>query len=204
MMQIQVFIHSIMVSESGQKSHSTISDEKLVLYYRETGNKELIGTLFKRYSHLVLGVCLHYLGNKEKAEDAVMNIFEKLFDLLMTHRVVNFKSWLFAVSRNHCLMQLRKSIKKRILSLDDYDVFVENSLIQHPDSDDADQEIENLVAAIARLNSGQKQCIRLFYLESYSYQEISASTGQEMNEVKSHIQNGKRNLKLILEGKKKN
>ena len=104
-------------------------------------------------------------------------------------------------------MQLRKSLSQKMFFHDDLekisDHFMENEQVQHHDIDDTEEKIENLVAAIDTLNSGQKQCIRLFYLESYSYQEIAALTGQELNEVKSHIQNGKRNLKLILEGKKK-
>jgi len=51
------------------------------------------------------------------------------------------------------------------------------------------------------LGKEQKLCVILFYLEKRSYQEIATSTQFTQMQVKSHIQNGKRNLKLLMEKK---
>ena len=48
------------------------------------------------------------------------------------------------------------------------------------------------------LNPEQKQTVELFYLQEKSYKEIVDQTGFSMNDVKSYIQNGKRNLKIML------
>ena len=62
-----------------------------------------------------------------------------------------------------------------------------------------DKLLEHMTVAMQQLNHEQQLCVNLFYLEKKSYQEVAAITGFTMMEVKSHIQNGKRNLKLIIE-----
>ncbi len=185
---------------------SNLSDEELIQSYRAQGNKEIIGILFKRYSHLVFGVCMYYLKNRDSALDAVMGVFENLFDALLRHEVSNFKSWLYTVSKNHCMMQLRKSASGKILLTNDAekltDRIMENETPQHLDSE-PDVETERITEFVTLLKPGQQQCIRLFYLESHSYDDVAKLTGFSLKEVKSHIQNGKRNLKLLMEGKKK-
>ena len=57
--------------------------------------------------------------------------------------------------------------------------------------------------AMKELNPEQKQCVTLFYLQKKSYQEINEITGFSMLQVKSYIQNGKRNLKILIEKKMK-
>jgi RNA polymerase sigma factor (sigma-70 family) len=187
--------------------YHSLSDEELLDEYRKSGNRETIGILFKRYSHLVFGVCMHFLYNKEKAADAVMGIFEQLFESVSRHQVTNFKAWISTVSKNYCLMQLRKSSAKCLVLLDDIEKFsdqhMENEHLLHHDTDDTDDILETLLNSVSALNNHQQQCIRLFYLESHSYQEVATLTGLNLGEVKSHIQNGKRKLKLFIEGKKK-
>ena len=58
-----------------------------------------------------------------------------------------------------------------------------------------------MATSLEELNPEQKQCLILFYLEKKSYQEISENTGFSLMQVKSYIQNGKRNLKILLDKK---
>jgi RNA polymerase sigma-70 factor (ECF subfamily) len=60
-----------------------------------------------------------------------------------------------------------------------------------------------LEEAIQELSEEQKLCVNLFYLQKKSYQQITDRTGFTLMQVKSYIQNGKRNLKIILEKKLK-
>ena len=83
-------------------------DADLVQLYRESGDAQHLGTLFKRYSTLILGVCMKYLKNHAESEDAVMEIFEKLHLDLKRVDIDYFRGWLYTVARNHCLMKLRK------------------------------------------------------------------------------------------------
>ena len=90
------FIHNMFIKLKRKEPVTSLldnlSDELLVSQYLESGNKELIAVLFERYTHLVYGICLNYLQEPEQCKDAVMDIFESLFDKLATHRVSNFRS----------------------------------------------------------------------------------------------------------------
>ncbi|MCS6973133.1 MAG: sigma-70 family RNA polymerase sigma factor [Cyclobacteriaceae bacterium] len=173
------------------------TDEELIATYRQTGSMEVVGTLFTRYSALVLGVCLKYLKNREEARDAAMHLFEKLPDLLMRHEIVFFKGWLYTTVRNHCLMILRGQKNKAIHDMNDF--IVENAAIMHPDDGFPEENLAALEDCITKLNEGQQRCVRLFYLEQKCYAEVAELTGFTLKAVKSHIQNGKRNLKICME-----
>jgi RNA polymerase sigma-70 factor (ECF subfamily) len=176
-----------------------LPDETLVKQYLVSGNKDLIAILFERYTHLVYGICLHYLHNEDQCKDAVMEIFSSLFEKLSTHHIVSFKNWLYSVARNYCLMTLRKGAsytrsKENISTLAVTDSFeLPSAFFDKGKLDDG-----LIYQAIDRLNTEQRLCVSLMYLEDKSYKDIVELTGYSINQVKSHIQNGKRNLKNYL------
>ena len=183
-----------------------LSDIELVLQYKSTGDHVFFAELYQRYTHLVLGTCFKYLKNEAESRDAVMDIFEKLLVDLKKHEVQYFKSWLYMVTKNHCLMQLRKKSNNHV-SLDLIKLvsenFVENAETMHLHSQSENDEKE-LHTALNELNEQQKICVELFYLKNRCYQDIADQTGFTMLQVKSYIQNGKRNLKIILEKNQSN
>jgi RNA polymerase sigma factor (sigma-70 family) len=173
-----------------------LSDEALLQKYKETLDKNHVGVLYKRYAHLVLGVCYKYFKDKDDSKDAVIKIFEKLFGELQKREVNHFKSWLTFVTRNFCISELRK----RNVEADR-----RNDYLNEPVEEVEEKEVEakelrytELEQAIEKLPDKQRECIKLFYFDSKSYEEISIRTGFTSNEVKSYIQNGKRNLKNFL------
>jgi len=178
------------------------TDLELISLYKESGDNVYIGELFKRYTHLVFGVCMKYLKDEDESKDAVMMIFEKLPADLKKHEVNQFKGWLHTVARNHCLMELRaKSARheKEVEMAKDFGSIMESGYDLHLDGEaDKEKELSNLESAVKELKEEQKICIELFYLQEKSYQEVAEMTGFDMNKVKSAIQNGKRNLKILL------
>jgi RNA polymerase sigma-70 factor, ECF subfamily len=182
--------------------HIHHTDLELISLYKESGDNVHIGELFKRYTHLVFGVCMKYLKDEDESKDAVMMIFEKLPADLRKHEVTQFKGWLHTVARNHCLMELRsKSVRheKEVEMAKDFASVMESSYELHLDGEaDKEKELSNLESAVQELKEEQKICIELFYLQEKSYQEVAEMTGFDMNKVKSAIQNGKRNLKILL------
>lgn len=180
------------------KNIKSLSDEELVILYQKKENQKYIGELYNRYAHLVYGVCLKYLKNVEESQDTLMQVFEKLMHTLKKHKVENFKPWLYQLSRNECLMKLRKS-KNDITKLPDTQEWESDYELRLTEKLEKEIEYENLEKAIQELKPKQKECIELFYLKKMSYQQIENQTNYSVKEVKSAIQNGKRNLKLILE-----
>lgn len=179
-----------------------MEDHLLIEKYKQTEDIAYLGVLYERYMHLVYGVCLKYLKDREESQDATMQLFEKLVEALKKHEVQNFKSWLHVMAKNHCLMHLRSQKNKR--SEEFSDTVMENDYVLHHNSDDSkdlEEDIVKLEQCIDQLQSEQKTCISLFYLQKKSYKEIEQITSCELKKVKSHIQNGKRNLKICIEGK---
>jgi len=174
------------------------SDNDLILLYRKTNDLSVIGELYTRYTSLIYGVCLKYLKDRDEAKDAAMQLFEKLIDTLKSHEVDNFKSWLYVSARNHCLMQIRSKKGKFKEEIDALDM--ENQFILHPhEENELEENLGKLEDCIKRLMEEQQKCVRLFFLDERCYKEITVITGFDLNQVKSFIQNGKRNLKICME-----
>ena len=151
---------------------------------------------------LVYGVCLKYLKEPEEAQDAVMAIFEELVVKLRQHQVENFKSWLYTVAKNHCLMKWRQQKKMPTVKIPEE--FMQSAEDGHlKDVLDREDHFKQLDHCMEKLAESQRQVIELFYLQGKCYNEISAETGLEWNSVRSSIQNGRRNLKLCMEAQQK-
>ncbi|MBU0489102.1 MAG: sigma-70 family RNA polymerase sigma factor [Bacteroidetes bacterium] len=179
------------------------TDEKLVEQYQETGDTSLVGELYKRYTRFILGICMKYLRDADESEDAVMQIFEALLSKLKQHKIDNFRSWLATVARNHCLMKIRseKKFEARHVDFDGQKHLVVESDtdLHHSGEETKEETLQALEKAIDELKDEQQICIKLFYLAEKSYIEVANETGFTLNQVKSFIQNGKRNLKIYLE-----
>jgi RNA polymerase sigma-70 factor (ECF subfamily) len=180
------------------------TDADLIDKYRNSNDLIYIGKLYTRYTTLVYGVAMKYLRDEDLAKDATMQVFEKLISLLKKHQVENFKAWLHTIVKNHCLMELRK---KNQANTSSYDTLVENATIDMEkeevshldDKIEKEKDLELLDQAMIGLKDDQKLCVELFYLKDKSYNEIANITGFDIKQVKSHIQNGKRNLKILME-----
>jgi len=187
-----------------QKDLKQLSDESLIRSFAKSRDNKYISEIFSRYTHLVFGVCMKYLKNEEEAKDAVMQIFEKLITDIEEQEIKSFKSWIYTVSKNHCLMKLRKekTIAKneegfrKIISTEIMELTREIHLNNEVNGEDI---FEKLDMAIKKLNDKQRVCIEMLYLQNKSYGDVAGATGFTMKQVKSHIQNGKRNLKIYLE-----
>jgi RNA polymerase sigma factor (sigma-70 family) len=176
-----------------------ISEQELLNRYYADHNKEWLGILFQRYTLLLLGVCLKYLKNEDAARDAVQQIFLKAITELDKYKVDYFKSWLYMIAKNHCLMQFRIKNRNAIELSDELHLPDEPNIIN--DIKEKEQLLNWMHEGLQLLHAEQQQCVTLFYLDKNSYQQIATTTGFTMLQVKSFIQNGKRNLKMMIEKK---
>jgi len=187
-------------------NYGELDDKQLLEIFREIGDKAVLAEFYQRYAHLMLGIGLKYLRDRDKAGDLVMQVFEKLVNDLNKYTIDNFKSWLFQVMKNECLQLLRSARHRKTTSIENIEgnerLLVENEEADHLiDEQEQEGKTDMLMEAIASLKEEQKVCIELFYLHEESYQDISIKTGYGLKKVKSYIQNGKRNLRLELEKK---
>ena len=172
-----------------------LSDADIIQRYRTNDDNAMVGEMYNRYARLVFGVGLKYLKNKEESKDVLLSVFEKLLVDLKKHEINNFKAWLYTYTKNECLMQLRKN-KIKTVEADVFEINVEEREIVN--EDEKDSVLVLLEKYLESLIGEQKQCLKLFYIENKTYSQISNETGLSFNQIKSFIQNGKRNLKLKL------
>lgn len=182
-----------------RKDLKKLDDRQLIEKYQKTGNGKYVEVLFERYFHLVFGVCLKFLKNEFEGNEAVLAVYERLLKDLKEKEIESIGAWLHVVSRNYCLMYLRtkgRALKREKL--------YEEEISKGEEFEDVgeyevkEQQLSKLEEAIGKLSKDQKQCIELFYIKQHCYKEVADLTGYDLKQVKSHIQNGKRNLKIIL------
>jgi len=186
-----------------QNSPDDLEDKDLIQLYRDTRDTKLIGILFDRYAHLVYGIALKYFDREDDRKEAVMQVFEKLYEALLQFEIANFKSWLYSVAKNQCLMIIKK---ENTVSFNDqmplknfqqeFMEFEEAFSLNHGSEIQLEEKLHDFMK---ELTEEQRICVDLFYLQEKSYKEIADETHYSFNQVKSFIQNGKRNLKIMLE-----
>ncbi|MEH6304000.1 sigma-70 family RNA polymerase sigma factor [Olivibacter sp. CPCC 100613] len=183
--------------QRSKKSTTALDDESLLTRYQSTGDLALLGELYERHTEMVYYVCFRYLKDGERAKDAVMQLFEELIIKVEKQEVKKFVTWLYVLTRNFCLMQLRSEKKMQWVSMQE---FVEFPVDVHPeDREEKETSLVALEKCLEKLPEKQKKSIDLFFLNEKCYKDIVDITGYSLNEVKSYIQNGKRNLKNCMD-----
>ncbi|MEZ4798951.1 MAG: sigma-70 family RNA polymerase sigma factor [Flavobacteriales bacterium] len=170
------------------------NDKELLDLLKSGRNDTLLSFLFEKYRHLVFGVCMKYLKNEARAKDLVSEVYEHLIGSDMSG-VEEFSTWIYVVTKNKCLMSIRSEEAKE--KREEKYVRMNSEPNEHS-VEELNWKASVVERAIAKLSPPQSKCIELFYLEEKSYKEVSELSGYSLLEVKSHIQNGKRNLKQIL------
>ena len=140
---------------------------------------------------------MKYLKNEEDAKDCVQQVFLKVISELPKYKVEYFKSWIYMIAKNHCLMKLRGE-KNYTLEITENLLQTEEVLEEKKNHLEKEHLLVTLEEALKELNEEQRICVQLFYLEKKSYTEIADITGYTMLQVKSHLQNGKRKLKIAM------
>lgn len=187
-----------------RKEIEKLGDEALLAQYRLRKDPMYIGELFRRYADIVFLVCMKYFKDEAKSQDAMMHIFEKLLSNISRYEIKSFRYWLHTVSKNYCLAELdklsisRQKIEQYVHLGQEVD---ENKYLELLSQEEKENLYLELEQALGSLGNEQRICVSGFYLEDKSYQHIANETGYTLNQVKSYIQNGKRNLKNILEKK---
>lgn len=180
-------------------STNKLADKELVKLYQESEDLTVLAELYQRYMDLVYGVCLKYYKDAERSKDAVMQIFEELISKLKSHDIDNFRGWLHQVAKNHCLMQLRTPRNLKTVAFNS-DLMQNEEALHLNGILEKEENYKKLETCLETLTTEQNTAIRLFYLEEKCYNEIVEITGMEWRQVRSFIQNGRRNLKICMEG----
>ncbi len=175
-----------------------ITDEELLTKFYQSNNNDWLGILLQRYTLLLFGTCMKYLKDETKARDTVQQVFVKVIDELPKYKVTYFRSWVYMIAKNNCLMQLRS--RNITIDIETREIVADENNLDILKAKEKDYSL--LESSINELNEEQRVCIDLFFLQKKSYNEIVSSTNFTLMQVKSYIQNGKRNLKILIEKKR--
>lgn len=140
---------------------------------------------------------MKYLKEEEAAKDMVQQVFEKVLAEFGKYRIDNFGGWLYRIAQNACISSIRA--QKHFVEEENLRYVAAESSIDIQTLLLEDKKHEYLKVALTRLKPDQQICVSSFFLEKKSYQEIAALHQFDVKEVKSNIQNGKRNLRIIIE-----
>lgn len=147
---------------------------------------------------LLFGVCMKYLKDEEWAKDTVQQVFLKALAELSKYEVQNLGGWLYQIAKNNCLTELRKHRPYPLAG-----EHAANLASEEGEKEEAlwsqERYLDRMKEELQGLKEEQRICIVYFYLEKKTYVEIAALTGYTIKQVKSYIQNGKRNIKIRLE-----
>jgi RNA polymerase sigma-70 factor (ECF subfamily) len=176
-----------------------LTDEEILQKYKDSGDSMYFGELYNRYIPLLYGVCLKYLQNSVDAQDAVMQLFENLFTKISQYEIKIFRPWIYKVAQNHCLQILRKENHEIIVDFSINIMESDDFLHLLNEEENKNEKTASLKQCLKKLPVQQRIAIIRFFMEEMSYTDIVDSTGYSLNQVKSYIQNGKRNLKICVE-----
>jgi RNA polymerase sigma factor (sigma-70 family) len=180
-----------------------ITDQELIEYFKKDADNKWLGILLERYTMLLLGVSMKYLKNEEEAKDVVQQVFLKALQEIPKYEISFFKSWIYMVAKNQCLMKIRSRKGKQAVEFADYHESITDNGKKIETLEMEDLTFDLMEESMNELNADQKTCIEYFYLQKKTYQETADLTGFTMMQVKSFIQNGKRNLRINIEKKMK-
>jgi RNA polymerase sigma-70 factor (ECF subfamily) len=186
------------VSFLSSNKYQELADAELVFAYKQQQNTDALGAVYQRYMDLIYGVCIKYLKDRELAKDAVLNIYEELVHKLQKHEVDNFRSWLYTLAKNHCLMYLRSPKNKPTKEFVPEVMHLEENVHLNGELED-EANFDKLEKCMQTLVNEQQKTVKMFYYEQKCYKEISDLTGFDVGMVRSYIQNGRRNLKICME-----
>jgi len=192
----------MLLSLSKKRLYKELTDADLIARYQSARNEAYFEELFARYQDKVFPICFKLLRNKEESHDACMEIFEKVRKALPQNQVDKFNDWLYVVIKNHCYDQIRKRKMRLATGIDDEEIekiLWKNGHCERPyDEIDRQDQFREVEAALNRLDEQQRICVEHFYRQGESYKVIAEETGYTLKQVKSYLQNGLRNLRIML------
>lgn len=169
------------------------SEAELVTAYRERGDGRHFETLYLRHRRRLFGLCLHFLGEPAEAEETVHDSFIKSYEQFATLRGDNFGGWLTRIATNLCLNRLRDRRPQSEM----HEGLADSASAGPEQQSVGAEERRKARAALDALSPEQRRALELKYFKGYSYQEISRLTGEDYDQVRSHLQNGRRNFRLV-------
>lgn len=159
--------------------------------------------LFKHFYGKMMGVCLRYTKDRDRAQEVVQESFIKIFDKLDEFDFKgSFEGWVRRIMVNASIDAIRKR-NRQPFSTDEEYVFNDSYSVQEHDLDDDITKIkaEYALEAIQQLSPAYQTVFNLYVIENYSHKEIAQILDISEGTSKSNLAKAKQNLRKILSEK---
>ena len=169
---------------SDRGSVASQADDYLVARVR-SGDAAAFEAIYDRYARGMLGFCMHMLGNREAAEDALQLTFVSAYKALRDgDNSISLRPWLYTIARNRCLSELRAHRDAL-----DVDVLAADRRLAEGLADEVQrrEELRELLEDMRRLPADQRAALVLFELGDHPQKEIAAVLGVRIEKVKALI-----------------
>jgi RNA polymerase sigma-70 factor (ECF subfamily) len=158
--------------------------------------REAFELLVDRFQNKVFRLAISMVRDEALAQDLAQDILLKVWKALPGyHGAASLSTWIYTISRNTCLTELKRRSARPTVSLSE--PAVENSLGSIPTLQTSDPEagVEmDVEVMLGRLPEKYRQVITLFYLEQKSYEEVGALLGIPLGTVKTFLYRAKKEL----------
>lgn len=186
-----------------QRAEEAIKDEQLIEAVAQ-GDRQAFEMLYDRYASVVFGLALKMLGDREVAEEAVQEIFWRVWQRAKSFdRSRAFAPWLFGIAHNYCIDELRRRRARPQPVYEDDDHPVLSSIADDADVSAAALQSEQrrvVLNALRELPTEQRQALELAYFGGLTQQEIATRLGNPLGTIKTRMRLGLQKLRSLLQG----
>jgi RNA polymerase sigma-70 factor, ECF subfamily len=184
----------------------TMTDDFTLIRSIQAGDHQAFEMLVRRYQRKVANIIFFTVGNRDDVEDIAQEVFIRVYHSLPKFKFdASFFSWLYRITKNLCIDEIRKRKIRRVLSLD---YLTEDTLekdrknkddILASDSALVEEKRQVILSALQKLTREHREVIVLREYQDLSYNEIAETLGLRLDAVKSRIFRARIELKNLLQ-----
>jgi RNA polymerase sigma-70 factor (ECF subfamily) len=182
--------------------YTALADEEIIARL-SAGESWAMAVLYDRYARLVFSLALRILNDRGAAEEAVQEIFVKVWRRARDYRAERgrFSSWLTGIAHNHAIDELRRRRARPSASDDAADAMEQVVDTAPAPMDLAMQSVERrrILDALSAIPDAQRRAIELAFFEGLTQQEIADRLGEPLGTIKTRMRLGMQKLKALLE-----
>ncbi|HEV7382688.1 MAG TPA: RNA polymerase sigma factor [Dyadobacter sp.] len=185
---------AVRTSKNDYARHN-FTDEELVKLFVDTQENRYFEKLYERYSEKVYHKCISFVKDSAKAEDLTHDIFLKLIFKLGTFKEdAKFSTWLYSITYNHCMDQLRSN-KKRGEILQEDPIEVPDDIDLNNLFDGEDIQVKNLKTALDQLTVDEKGVLFMKYMDDLSIRDIASIFNVTESAIKMRLLRSREKLR---------
>lgn len=184
---------------TGNTNKIVIDEDNLwIQKYVHSKDTQYLGHLYEKYKRKIFMLCFKMVKNTEEAKDLTSETFIKAFNHVREFRYGSpFLPWLSRIATNLCIDHLRHRSRVRFQQIHDHEA--EAHTTEPEPLGNQNHLRRRILQVLKQLKPTQRRCFCLFYIHKLSYREIADITGYSFDQVRSHIQNGRRRFKILME-----